>query len=187
MQNKMTNVRISDTEKGSDLLQSKPHLQLQCLSFIKFYHTALSNLSILPAGFILWWIFGCGFAIIEIRSKKGSATMPYIKNIPHEAIFRLADQVQVQPGQVVSKTLAQNDAVSVTLFAFAAGEEIGTHDSTGDAMVTVLEGVGQFTIDGVPYLVKPGEALVMPAKKPHSVYAPENFKWMLTVIFPHNN
>ena len=99
--------------------------------------------------------------------------MPYIKNVPHEAIFSLADQVQVQPGQVVSKTLAQNDAVSVTLFAFAAGEEIGTHDSTGDAMVTVLEGVGQFTIDGVPYLVKPGEALVMPAKKPHSVYAPE--------------
>lgn len=113
--------------------------------------------------------------------------MPYIKNVPHEAIFRLADQVQVQPGQVVSKTLAQNDAVSVILFAFAAGEEIGTHDSTGDAMVTVLEGVGQFTIDGVPYLVKPGEALVMPAQKPHSVYAPENFKWMLTVIFPHNN
>ena len=83
--------------------------------------------------------------------------MPYIKNVPHEAIFSLADQIQVQPGQVVSKTLAQNDAVSVTLFAFAAGEEIGTHDSTGDAMVTVLEGVGQFTIDGVPYLVKPGE------------------------------
>lgn len=110
--------------------------------------------------------------------------MPYIKNVPHEAIFSLADQVRVQPGQVVSKTLAQNDAVSVTLFAFAAGEEIGTHDSTGDAMVTVLEGVGQFTVDGVPYLVKPGEALVMPAKKPHSVYAPENFKWMLTVIFP---
>ena len=105
--------------------------------------------------------------------------MPYIKNVPHEAIFSLADQVRVQPGQVVSKTLAQNDAVSVTLFAFAAGEEIGTHDSTGDAMVTVL--------DGVPYLLKPGEALVMPAKKPHSVYAPENFKWLLTVIFPHNN
>ena len=41
--------------------------------------------------------------------------MPYIKNVPHEAIFSLADQVRVQPGQVVSKTLAQNDAVSVTL------------------------------------------------------------------------
>ena len=41
MQNKMTNVQISDTEKGSDLLQSKPHLPLQCLSFIKFYHYCL--------------------------------------------------------------------------------------------------------------------------------------------------
>ena len=35
--------------------------------------------------------------------------------------------------------------------------------------------------------VKAGESLLMPAKKPHSVYAPENFKWLLTVIFPHNN
>ena len=113
--------------------------------------------------------------------------MSGMKNIPKNERMTLASQIDYQPGQVVSKTLAQNDAVSVTLFAFAAGEEIGTHDSTGDAMVTVLEGVGQFTIDGVPYLVKPGEALVMPAKKPHSVYAPENFKWMLTVIFPHNN
>ena len=110
-----------------------------------------------------------------------------MKNIVKGEALILKEQVDYQPGQVVSKTLAQNDAVSVTLFAFAAGEEIGTHDSTGDAMVTVLEGVGQFTIDGVPYLVKPGEALVMPAKKPHSVYAPENFKWLLTVIFPHNN
>ena len=111
--------------------------------------------------------------------------IPFIERIAKKVILK--EQVDYQPGQVVSKTLAQNDAVSVTLFAFAAGEEIGTHDSTGDAMVTVLEGVGQFTIDGVPYLVKPGEALVMPAKKPHSVYAPENFKWLLTVIFPHNN
>ena len=54
MQNKMTNVRISDTEKGSDLLQSKPHLPLQCLSFIKFYHTALSNPSINPTGFVIF-------------------------------------------------------------------------------------------------------------------------------------
>ena len=77
--------------------------------------------------------------------------MPYIKNIPHEAIFSLADQIQVQPGQVVSKTLAQNDAVSVTLFAFAAGEEIGTHDSTGDAMVTVLR-PGEFQVDADRHL-----------------------------------
>ena len=54
--------------------------------------------------------------------------MPYIKNIEHEKVVDLAGEVQYMPGQVVSKTLAQNEAVSVTLFAFEKGEEIGTHD-----------------------------------------------------------
>ena len=52
--------------------------------------------------------------------------MAFIKNVNHEEVFALANQVTVQPGQVVSKTLAQNSAVSVTLFAFSQGEEIGT-------------------------------------------------------------
>ena len=73
---------------------------------------------------------------------------PYIKNITHEKVQSLAGLVNAEDGQIVSKTLAQNEAVSVTLFAFAKGEEISTHDSTGDAMVTVLEGTGRFTVDG---------------------------------------
>ena len=99
---------------------------------------------------------------------------PYIKNITHEKVQTLTSLVNAEDGQIVSKTLAQNEAVSVTLFAFA----------TGDAMVTVLEGTGRFTVDGVEHLVHAGEVLVMPAKKPHAVFAPEAFKWMLTVIFP---
>lgn len=110
--------------------------------------------------------------------------MSYIKNVPHETVFPLAEQVVCLPGQVVSKTLAQNPHVSVTLFAFAAGEEIGTHDSQGDAMVYVLEGTGRFTVGGTEHLCKAGEALVMPARIPHAVYAPEDFKMLLTVVFP---
>ncbi len=100
---------------------------------------------------------------------------PYIKNITHEKVQTLTSLVNAEDGQIVSKTLAQNEAVSVTLFAFAKGEEISTHDSTGDAMVTVLEGTGRFTVDGVEHLVHAGEVLVMPAKKPHAVFAPEAF------------
>ena len=81
--------------------------------------------------------------------------MPYIKNIEHEKVVDLAGEVEYMPGQVISKTLAQNDAVSVTLFAFEKGEEIGTHDSIGDAMVTVLDGVGEFTVGGVLTVVFP--------------------------------
>ena len=109
---------------------------------------------------------------------------PYIKNITHEKVQTLTSLVNAEDGQIVSKTLAQNEAVSVTLFAFAKGEEIGTHDSEGDAMVTVLEGTGEFTVGGVKHQVKAGEALVMPAKIPHAVYAVEAFKMLLTVVFP---
>lgn len=108
----------------------------------------------------------------------------FIKNMEHETVLKLAEQVTTLPGQVVSKTLAQNSAVSVTLFAFDKGEEISTHDSNGDAMVTVLEGTGLFTVDGKEHLVGAGEVLIMPAKKPHAVFAQEAFKMLLVVIFP---
>ena len=110
--------------------------------------------------------------------------MAYLKNIPFEDPFRMADQVSVLPGQVVSKTLVQNGHVGITVFAFSAGEEISTHASPGDALVTVLEGRGSFTVDGNEYNLGEGESLVMPAGKPHAVNAPEDFKMLLTVVFP---
>ncbi|WMI82556.1 cupin domain-containing protein [Anaerotignum sp. MB30-C6] len=110
--------------------------------------------------------------------------MNYIKNMEQEKIINLANEVSVQQGQIVSKTLVQNSYVSVTLFAFSKGEEISSHDSTGDAMVLVLEGTGQFTVDGTEYVLGAGESIIMPAKKPHAVFAKEAFKMLLTVVFP---
>ena len=107
-----------------------------------------------------------------------------IKNMNHEEVLNLSEQVQILQGQIVSKTLVQNGAVSVTLFAFDKGEEISTHDSSGDAMVNVMEGKGKFTIDGVEYIVSAGEVLIMPAGKPHSVFAEDSFKMILVVVFP---
>lgn len=108
----------------------------------------------------------------------------YLKNIEHDTVLVLKNQVEVLPGQVVSKTLVQNDAVGITLFAFDKGEQISTHGSEGDALVVVLEGTGKFVVDGQERFVQAGEALVMPATVPHAVHAPEAFKMMLTVVFP---
>ena len=108
----------------------------------------------------------------------------FIKNIDHETVLHLADLVQVLPGQVVSKTLAQNKAVSITLFAFDKDEEISSHDSQGDAMVTVLEGKGKFTVGGKEHILNAGDTMVMPAQVPHAIYGEEAFKWMLVVVFP---
>ena len=106
-----------------------------------------------------------------------------MKNIDKAAVLSLKDQVAYQPGQVVSRTLAQNAAVSVTLFSFDKGEEISTHAAGGDAMVTVLEGKGRFTVGDEVFYVEEGETLIMPKDIPHAVYGEERFKMQLTVSF----
>lgn len=109
--------------------------------------------------------------------------MTGIKNMEQAAVLTLKELVAYQPGQVVSKTLAQNDALSVTLFAFDKGEEISTHESGGDAFITCLDGVGRITIDGVRYELHEGESIVMPARHPHAVFGQEQFKMLLVVVF----
>ena len=106
-----------------------------------------------------------------------------MKNIKKAEVLTLKEQVEYQTGQVVSKTLIQNDAVSITLFSFDKGEEISTHSSEGDAFVTCLDGVGKITIDGVEYELNEGEWIVMPAGHPHAVYGKEQFKMLLVVVF----
>lgn len=103
------------------------------------------------------------------------------KNIVKKEKVELKNLVAYQEGQVVSKTLVQNDYVSVTLFSFDKGEEISTHASGGDAMVTVLEGTGKFTIGGDVFILNEGETIIMPKNVPHAVYGQEKFKMELVV------
>ena len=105
------------------------------------------------------------------------------KNIDKQTKLQLKNLVDYQPGQVISKTLVQNDWVSVTIFSFDKGEEISTHAAGGDAMVTVLEGRGRFTVGGEVFYLDAGDTLVMPKDIPHAVYGEERFKMQLTVSF----
>ncbi len=112
---------------------------------------------------------------------KGWTTM--YKNIDKQTKLTLKELVEYQEGQVVSKTLVQNDYVSMTIFSFDKGEEISTHAAGGDAMVTVLEGKGRFTVGDEVFYVEEGETLIMPKDIPHAVYGEERFKMQLTVSF----
>ena len=105
------------------------------------------------------------------------------KNIEKQTKLNLKDQVDYQPGQVVSKTLVQNEYVSMTIFSFDKGEEISTHAAGGDAMVTVLEGKGRFTVGGEVFFLETGDTLIMPKDIPHAVYGEEKFKMQLIVSF----
>ena len=99
-----------------------------------------------------------------------------IDHIPHKEAISLKEQIDYEPGQVVSMTLTNQPQVGMTLFAFDQGTKIGTHAAPGDAMPTILEGEAEITISGATYTVKAGESIVMPAGVLHAAYAPERFK-----------
>lgn len=105
------------------------------------------------------------------------------KNIDKQSKLNLKDLVDYVQGQVVSKTLVQNDSISMTVFSFDKDEEISTHAAGGDAMVTVLEGKGKFTVGGEVFYLEAGETLIMPKDIPHAVYGEERFKMQLIVSY----
>ena len=107
-----------------------------------------------------------------------------LKNIDHSTPLALVSLVTYQTGQIVSRTLAQNSAVSLTLFAFDTGEEISSHESKGDAMVQVLDGTAKITVGEIAHNLTAGQTIVMPAGVPHALEAIEPFKMLLTVVFP---
>ena len=105
-----------------------------------------------------------------------------IKNMPFSEAVDLAGLVAYAPEQVVSRTIAQNAAVSMTLFALDAGEAISTHITPGDALVVVLDGEVVLEIGGVRVPTVAGQATVMPAGIPHALYAERRFKMLLVVV-----
>jgi small redox-active disulfide protein 2 len=105
-----------------------------------------------------------------------------IKNIPFSEPHTLAKLVDYEKGRVVSRTFAQNQSLSLTLFSFAEGEGLSAHTAPGDAMVQVLDGEAVVNIDGKEMTVTKGQVVVMPANVPHSVFAAKQFKMLLTLV-----
>lgn len=109
----------------------------------------------------------------------------FLKNIDFEKVLDMSSLVVYQQGQIVSRTLVQNKAVSITLFAFDAGEEISSHESSGDALVYILDGCASVTVGDSTHNLQAGQSIVMPAGIPHAVMAAQaRFKMLLVVVFP---
>jgi len=94
----------------------------------------------------------------------------------------LAGMVDYQDLSIVSKEIIKKETGTVTLFAFSKGQGLSEHTAPFDAMVTVLDGEGEISIDGNPVMVKAGEMIIMPANIPHALKAVERFKMMLVMI-----
>ncbi|MGD6852552.1 MAG: cupin domain-containing protein [Candidatus Bathyarchaeia archaeon] len=105
------------------------------------------------------------------------------KNDPLIAqVSDLASLIDYQEGAVVSRTLIDKAAGTVTLFAFDAGQGLSEHTTPYDALVYVLDGTVEVTITGKPLMLRPGEMTIMPANQPHALSAKTRFKMLLTMI-----
>jgi quercetin dioxygenase-like cupin family protein len=97
-------------------------------------------------------------------------------------VARLADLVEYQESSVVSRTLIDKKAGTVTLFAFDEGQGLSEHTAPYDALVYLVDGEAEVTISGRVYRLKEGEMIIMPANQPHALRAVKRFKMVLTMV-----
>ncbi len=104
------------------------------------------------------------------------------KNIPAAEALDLVQLVDYADGSIVSREIAKNDAGTLTLFAFDAGQGLSEHSAPFDAIVHILDGEAQIIIDGKPVCATVGQLVVMPANVPHAVNAEQRFKMLLIML-----
>jgi quercetin dioxygenase-like cupin family protein len=97
-------------------------------------------------------------------------------------VFELNGMVAYQADSIVSRTIIDKPAGTLTLFAFDKGQGLSEHTAPFDAMAYMMDGAAEVTISGKPLAVKQGEMVIMPANQPHALKAPERFKMMLVMI-----
>ena len=98
------------------------------------------------------------------------------------AVFRLEELVQYQDGSIVSRKLATASGGNISVFAFAAGEELSEHTTPHTALLQVLDGEAEIRIAQNTFRVGSGESIVLPPGVPHAVRAHERFKMSLTML-----
>ena len=96
--------------------------------------------------------------------------------------IKLAESIEYASGSVVSKTLLDKKAGTLTLFSFDAGQGLSEHTSPYDATIQILDGEALLTIGGKPVKMSTGDLVIMPANIPHSVRAEKRFKMLLIMI-----
>ncbi len=97
-------------------------------------------------------------------------------------VNRLVDLVAYQKGSVVSRTLIDKKAGTVTLFSFDEGQGLSEHTAPFDALVCILDGEADVFISGEPLHLREGEMTIMPANQPHALKAVKRFKMLLIMV-----
>ena len=97
-------------------------------------------------------------------------------------VFKATEVIEYTDGGVVSKEFIHSNAGSVTVFSFDAGQGLSEHTAPFDALIQVIDGIMQLTVEGQTFDIKASETFIIPSGAHHSVKAVERFKMMITMI-----
>lgn len=97
------------------------------------------------------------------------------------ATLVLTDGAPADAASIVSRAVLTSPEARVTLFSFAAGQELTTHTNARRALIQVLSGTGEFFYNGAWQRLAAGTLLHLPPNHPHAVRAPEPFTMLLTL------
>lgn len=100
----------------------------------------------------------------------------------YESPVKFANLIDYQKDAVVSKTIIKKDVGTVTLFAFDKNQAISTHSAPFDALVFIVDGIAQITVDEKVNVLEKDQMIIMPKDIPHGVVAKQNLKMVLVMI-----
>lgn len=87
-------------------------------------------------------------------------------------IGNLTDQLPDIPADsIISRAVYKSDDANVTLFGFAAGQELTEHTATVPAVIHFLQGEADLTLGNDRMEARAGTWAHMPAHLPHSIHA----------------
>lgn len=99
-------------------------------------------------------------------------------------LLNLTEETQFAPQGIVSRTVLNTGQARVVLFGFSEGQELSEHTATQHALVQVLTGECEFSLEGTWHHLKPGSWLHMPPGVRHGVRATVAFSMLLTLVKP---
>lgn len=105
-----------------------------------------------------------------------------IKSMNDISPRKLLDSINYQEKSVVSTTLIDKGAGTVTLFAFDIDQGLSEHAAPYDALIVLLEGTIDITVNKKLNTVSAGELLHIPQGSLHALKATKKAKMLLTMI-----
>ncbi|WP_297206334.1 cupin domain-containing protein [uncultured Brachyspira sp.] len=106
----------------------------------------------------------------------------FVNNIDYKKVVSLKNLAEIKNNSISALSLVDRKSLAMKIISADKGVEIPTHTSTGDVLVTVIEGKSEITVDSNKFEVSKEESILIPANAPHSLKAIEAFKVLVIQV-----